>query len=121
MSDRPVLELREITKTFPGVKALQDVSLTVHPGEVHTLLGENGAGKSTLLKIMFGVQPADSGEILVDGQPASFAQPVDAMRAGIAMVHQELNLVPQMTAVQNVVLGRERTTAGVIDWSEARS
>jgi ABC-type sugar transport system ATPase subunit len=121
MSDRPpVLELREITKTFPGVKALQDVSLTVYPGEVHTLLGENGAGKSTLLKILFGVQSADAGEIRVDGEPARFAQPADAMRAGIAMVHQELNLVPQMTAVQNVVLGRERTTAGVIDWAEAR-
>ncbi|GAA0572985.1 sugar ABC transporter ATP-binding protein [Paractinoplanes ferrugineus] len=121
MSDRsPVLELNAITKTFPGVNALQDVAMTVFPGEVHTLLGENGAGKSTLLKIMFGVQPADSGEIRIDGEPARFAQPADAMRAGIAMVHQELNLVPQMTAVQNVVLGRERTTAGVIDWAEAR-
>ncbi|WP_127506140.1 sugar ABC transporter ATP-binding protein [Actinoplanes solisilvae] len=121
MSDRAaVLALRDITKTFPGVKALQDVSLTVHPGEVHTLLGENGAGKSTVLKIIFGVQPADSGEILVDGEAAHFGRPADAMRAGIAMVHQELNLVPQLTAVQNVVLGQERTKAGVIDWAEAR-
>jgi len=121
MSDRPpVLELRAITKTFPGVNALQDVSMTVYPGEVHTLLGENGAGKSTLLKILFGVQPADSGDLRVDGAETRFAQPADAMRAGIAMVHQELNLVPQMTAVQNVVLGRERSTAGVIDWAEAR-
>lgn len=117
-----LLEVCDVTKTFPGVNALQGVSLTAYPGEVHTLLGENGAGKSTLLKIIFGVQSADSGELRVDGEPVTFAQPIDAMRAGIAMVHQELNLVPQMTAIQNVVLGREATRGGVvIDWSEARA
>ncbi len=116
----PVLEIRELTKTFPGVNALQKVSLTAYPGEVHALLGENGAGKSTLLKTVFGVQRPDSGQILVDGQPVNFDQPVDALNAGIAMVHQELSLVPQLTAVQNLVLGREQTRAGLIDWAEAR-
>jgi ABC-type sugar transport system ATPase subunit len=117
---RAVLEVVDLTKTFPGVQALKDVSLTAYAGEVHALLGENGAGKSTLLKTVFGAQHADSGEIRVDGEVVRFDQPVDALRAGIAMVHQELSLVPQLTAVQNVVLGRERTRGGVIDWPEAR-
>ena len=115
-----VLQIQDVSKSFPGVNALDKVSLTAYAGEVHTLLGENGAGKSTLLKIVFGVQAADSGEILVDGQAVRFDRPIDALRAGIAMVHQELSLVPQMTAVQNVVLGRELTRSGIIDWAEAR-
>lgn len=117
---QPVLEIHELTKTFPGVMALQQVSLRAYAGEVHTVLGENGAGKSTLLKTVFGVQQPDSGEIRVDGRPVRFDQPVDALKAGIAMVHQELSLVPQLTAVQNLVLGREQTRAGFIDWAEAR-
>jgi ABC-type sugar transport system ATPase subunit len=117
---RAVLEVVDLTKTFPGVRALQNVSLTAYTGEVHALLGENGAGKSTLLKTVFGAQHADSGEIRVDGEVVHFDQPVDALRAGIAMVHQELSLVPQLTAVQNIVLGRERSRGGVIDWAEAR-
>ncbi|WP_413452533.1 sugar ABC transporter ATP-binding protein [Georgenia phoenicis] len=121
MSDHvAALQVRGLTKSFPGVKALEDVSFEAYPGEVHTLLGENGAGKSTLLKTVFGIQRPDSGEIRVDGAAVSFARPADAMRAGIAMVHQELSLVPQLTAVQNLVLGRERTRAGVIDWRAAR-
>jgi ABC-type sugar transport system ATPase subunit len=121
MSDRrAVLEVVDLTKTFPGVRALENVSLTAYAGEVHALLGENGAGKSTLLKTVFGAQHADSGEIRVDGEPVHFDQPVDALRAGIAMVHQELSLVPQLTAVQNIVLGREHSRGGVIDWAEAR-
>lgn len=114
------LEVTDLTKTFPGVNALVGVGFKAYPGEVHTLLGENGAGKSTLLKTVFGVQRPDSGEIRVDGRPVDFARPSDAMRLGIAMVHQELSLVPQMTAVQNLVLGRENSTGGVIDWKEAR-
>jgi ABC-type sugar transport system ATPase subunit len=115
------LEVRDLTKTFPGVNALVGVSFAAYPGEVHTLLGENGAGKSTLLKTVFGVQRPDSGEILVDGTLVSFSRPSDAMKTGIAMVHQELSLVPQMTAIQNLVLGRERSRGGVIDWKEART
>jgi ABC-type sugar transport system ATPase subunit len=117
---RAALEVIDLTKAFPGVQALEGVSLSAYPGEVHALLGENGAGKSTLLKTVFGIQRADSGEIRVDGQVVHFEQPVDALRAGLAMVHQELSLVPQMTAVQNIVLGREHTKGGLIDWGEAR-
>ena len=120
MDRRAVLEVVDLTKTFPGVRALENVSLTAYAGEVHALLGENGAGKSTLLKTVFGAQHADSGEIRVNGEVVHFDQPVDALRAGIAMVHQELSLVPQLTAVQNIVLGREHTRGGVIDWAEAR-
>ncbi|GAB2445247.1 sugar ABC transporter ATP-binding protein [Nocardioides hungaricus] len=116
----PVLEVRDLTKTFPGVDALVGVSFAAHPGEVHTLLGENGAGKSTLLKTVFGVQRPDSGEIRIDGRPVELSRPADAMGHGIAMVHQELSLVPQLTAVQNLVLGRESSTGGVIHWNEAR-
>ena len=118
---RPFLEARGIGKAFSGVQVLKGVSLEVHPGEVLALLGENGAGKSTLLKAIFGVHPPDEGEILLEGSPVRLGGPSDALRAGIAMVHQELSLVPQMTAVQNLVLGQERTRAGVIDWAEARS
>ncbi|CAM3891028.1 sugar ABC transporter ATP-binding protein [Nocardioides zeicaulis] len=117
----PALEVKGLTKSFPGVKALTEVSFAAYPGEVHTLLGENGAGKSTLLKTVFGVQLPDSGEIWVDGRQVDFQRPSDAMEAGIAMVHQELSLVPQLTAMQNLVLGRERSRAGIIDWREARA
>ncbi len=116
----PVLEARGLTKAFPGVVALSGVSFAAYAGEVHTLLGENGAGKSTLLKTIFGVQQPDSGSVHVDGQEVRFDRPSDAMRAGIAMVHQELSLVPQLTAVQNLVLGRERSKVGIVDWREAR-
>lgn len=122
MSD-PVaaLQVTDLTKTFPGVNALVGVSFAAYPGEVHTLLGENGAGKSTLLKTVFGVQSPDSGEIRVEGKLVSLSRPSDAMAVGIAMVHQELSLVPQLTAIQNVVLGREKSRGGVIDWGEARN
>lgn len=117
----PVLEVRGLSKSFPGVKALEDVSFAAYAGEVHTLLGENGAGKSTLLKTVFGIQRPDAGEIRVRDRVVSFHRPADAMALGIAMVHQELSLISQMTAVQNLVLGRESTTAGVIDWRAART
>lgn len=110
----PVLELREISKQFPGVRALDGVSVEIRTGEVHVLLGENGAGKSTLLKTMFGQIMPDAGSVLVDGQPVVFHSPADALAHGIAMVHQELNLVPQVSAVKNVMLGREGARLGVI-------
>lgn len=116
----PALQVTELTKTFPGVQALVGVSFIAYPGEVHTLLGENGAGKSTLLKTIFGVQRPDSGKIFVDGEQVEFSQPSEALAAGIAMVHQELSLVPQLTTIQNLVLGTERNRAGIIDWREAR-
>jgi ABC-type sugar transport system ATPase subunit len=99
--------MRGISKTFPGVKALDQVDLEVRPGEVHALLGENGAGKSTLIKVLGGVHKPDAGTITIDNQPVRFDTTRDAEEAGIAIIHQELNLVPQMTVAENIYLGRE--------------
>ncbi|MDE1157167.1 MAG: sugar ABC transporter ATP-binding protein [Neorhizobium sp.] len=101
-----------ITKTFPGVKALTDVSFEIAPGEIHALLGENGAGKSTLLRILSGVGKPTSGEFYVDGELASFKKPESARLAGIAMIHQELQQVPNLTVAQNMFLGHQIKTAG---------
>jgi len=102
-----VLEARGISKAFPGVQALDDVSLVLRRGRLTALLGENGAGKSTLMNIVAGVLPPDSGEILLDGSPRQFANPREAREAGIAMIHQELNLIANLTVAENVFLGRE--------------
>lgn len=101
-----VLEMRNITKAFPGVKALDDVTLRVRPGTVHALMGENGAGKSTLMKILFGMYSADAGEILLNGQPARFDNPRQALDAGISMIHQELHPIPHRNVMENMWLGR---------------
>lgn len=101
-----VLEMRNITKAFPGVKALDDVTLRVRPGTVHALMGENGAGKSTLMKILFGMYSADSGEILLSGQPVRFDNPRQALDAGISMIHQELHPIPHRNVMENMWLGR---------------
>jgi ABC-type sugar transport system ATPase subunit len=119
-SKSSLLVLDGVSKAWPGVRALQDVRLELYPGEIHALIGENGAGKSTLLKILFGVHRADSGSLHINGQPARLTSPADAMANGISMVHQELSLVPQLSAVQNIVLGRERSLGGFIDWPAAR-
>ncbi len=103
------LELRGITKRFPGVVANDHVDLVVEPGEVHGLLGENGAGKSTLMNILYGLYDADEGEILLDGQPVTLADPGDAIDAGIGMVHQHFMLIPVFTVAENIVLGVEET------------
>ena len=107
--------MRGIGKSFPGVRALSDVSLTLHSGEVLALVGENGAGKSTLMKILAGAQRADSGSIFVDGKEAHIDSPHAAERLGIGMIYQEFNLVPQLTAVENIVLGNEPTRNGFLD------
>lgn len=118
----PVLEMREITKSFPGVKALQGVSLTLHEGEVHALVGENGAGKSTLMKTLAGVYTADSGEILLRGEPVVPNGPKSMIDAGVGVIYQELNLIPYLSTAENVFLGREpRTPARTIDWRRMRS
>jgi general nucleoside transport system ATP-binding protein len=115
------LELRGITKRFPGVLANDAVDLTVRSGEILGLLGENGAGKTTLMNILYGLYSADEGEILIDGRVQDFSGPGDAIDAGIGMVHQHFMLVPVFTVTENVVLGVEPTVAaGIIDMRRAR-
>ncbi len=113
------LELRNISKEFPGVKALNGVALRVRPGEIHALVGENGAGKSTLLKILAGNLQPDLGEILIGGQPVRLTGPKAARAAGIAMMHQELQLVPELDVAQNMFLGAPRTRFGL--WLDHRA
>ncbi|GLW72734.1 xylose ABC transporter ATP-binding protein [Kitasatospora phosalacinea] len=114
----PVLEMRAITKTFPGVRALSDVNLTVAAGEVHAICGENGAGKSTLMKVLSGVHPHGSyeGEILFKGEPCRFRDIRASERRGIVIIHQELALVPYLSIAENVFLGNEHARRGIISW-----
>ena len=109
MSDeaRPILEVRGVTKTFPGVIANEDVDLTLHEGQVLCVLGENGAGKSTLMNTVFGLYQPDAGEIRLRGKPVQFGSSRDAIAAGIGMVHQHFQLIPVFTVVENVMLGDE--------------
>lgn len=101
-----VLEMNHVSKSFPGVKALDDVTLKVRPGTVHALMGENGAGKSTLMKCLFGLYSMDEGEISFNGQPVSIASVKEALRLGISMIHQELHLIPYRSVMENIWLGR---------------
>ncbi|MCI6830829.1 MAG: sugar ABC transporter ATP-binding protein [Clostridiales bacterium] len=111
-----VLEMKDISKTFPGVKALDRVQLQVKPGEVHALMGENGAGKSTLMKILMGIYTKDDGgEILFDGKPYHVSNPKEAMDTGVAMIHQELNPILDMTVYENIFVGRELRKNGLVD------
>ena len=113
----PILEMRNITKTFPGVRALSDVSFRVARGEIHCLVGENGAGKSTLMKVLSGVYPHGSyeGEILLSGTPQRFRGIADSERAGIGIIYQELALVPDMTVYDNILLGHELRSGVTVD------
>jgi ribose transport system ATP-binding protein len=113
----PILELRGVSKRFPGVVALDDISFDLRAGEVHVLVGENGAGKSTLVKILSGIYQPDAGEIRLDGRPVTLPDPHAAQQMGISTVHQELNLVPHLDVGRNMYLGREPLRGpGVIDW-----
>src|SRR6266498_2634763 len=114
MDDAPVLELRGITKRFPGVLANDHIDFDLRRGEVHALLGENGAGKSTLMSILYGLYTADSGEILMGGRPVSISSPKAAIQLGIGMVHQHFMLIPVMTVTENIVLAQEPKHAGVL-------
>lgn len=118
----PYLRMRNISKSFPGVKALDDVQLDVYRGEVHALLGENGAGKSTLVKILSGAHQPDEGTIVIDGKHVSFSSTRDAEHAGISIIYQELILIPQMTVAENIFLGREpKTKLGLVDYKKMRA
>ena len=106
------LEMRGVCKSFPGVKALDHAQLRLRPGTVHALMGENGAGKSTLMKCMFGIYEMDEGEVIFEGKPVKLNGPLEALEMGIAMVHQELNQVQDLTVAKNIFLGREKLKYG---------
>ena len=114
------LEMSDISKTFPGVRALENVSFDCAAGEVHAICGENGAGKSTLIKILGGTYQPDAGTIRVEGQTIVFAHPVAARRAGIGIIHQELSLLPDRSVAENVYLGHEPTRRFVLDRTRMR-
>ena len=118
-----ILEMRSITKEFPGVKALQDVSITVERGHVHAICGENGAGKSTLMKVLSGVYPHGTytGDIVFEGETMEFKDIRDSEKSGIVIIHQELALSPYLSIAENIFLGNERATRGFIDWDETNA
>ena len=118
-----ILEMRGISKSFPGVKALRDVNLVVRAGEIHAICGENGAGKSTLMKVLSGVYPYGSyeGEIIYQGAERRFRSISDSEHVGIIIIHQELALVPLLSIAENIFLGNEPSRFGVIDWNVAFS
>src|SRR5258708_4638150 len=103
----PIISVRNLSKSFPGVRALSNVQFELLAGEIHAVVGENGAGKSTLMKILAGISSRDSGEILYEGEPVSFASPRAAQMMGIGIVHQELQLMNHLTVAQNIFIGRE--------------
>ncbi len=117
-----ILEMRDITKTFPGVKALENVNLRVGAGEIHAIVGENGAGKSTLMKVLSGVYPHGDyeGQIVFEGAECRFSGIHDSERRGVVIIHQELALVPLLSIAENLFLGNEQASAGIIDWRRTR-
>src|SRR6478735_3413745 len=121
-SDPVILEMRSITKEFPGVKALAEVNLRVKAGEIHAICGENGAGKSTLMKVLSGVYPYGSytGDIVYQSEVQQFKDIRASEHAGIVIIHQELALIPELSIMENIFLGNEPTKRGVIDWADAR-
>ncbi|MBC3787006.1 sugar ABC transporter ATP-binding protein [Spirosoma utsteinense] len=119
MTSDTILQVRGLTKTFSGVKALDDVQLTIRKGEVHALMGENGAGKSTLMKILIGLLTPDSGEILFEGNDLTTGNVGDVLKRGISMIHQEMLMIPELTVAQNIFLGRERS-GGLLRWLDDR-
>src|SRR5690625_2522255 len=118
-----ILEMRSITKRYPGVVALQDVSLSVREGQIHAICGENGAGKSTLMKVLSGVEPAGSyeGQIVFRDKPVSFASINDSEAEGIVIIHQELALIPYLSVAENIFLGNEQSRGGIISWHETNA
>ncbi len=115
-----ILLMENISKSFGGVHALEQVNFDLNFGEVHALVGENGAGKSTLIKILGGIIPRNSGRIVFDGQEVEYHRPIDALEAGIAIIHQELSLMPQLNVMENMYMGRMKSHLGVLNWRELR-
>ena len=115
-----LLEMRGIHKTFPGVRALDNVDFTLRPGEIHALLGENGAGKSTLIKVLTGAEWPESGTIRLAGRPIAPRSPSEAQRLGISTVYQEVNLVPHLSVAENILLGRQPVRFGCLRWGQIR-
>jgi putative multiple sugar transport system ATP-binding protein len=122
LTNHTILQMRSITKEFPGVKALSDVSMTVLAGQIHAICGENGAGKSTLMNVLSGVHPAGSftGDIIFQGEPVHFKDIRSSEAAGIVIIHQELALIPELSITENIFLGNEPTRYGAIDWVGAK-
>src|SRR5438128_1938004 len=120
MPEAPILEIRHLSKGFPGVRALAGVDFFLRRGEIHALMGENGAGKSTLIKVLTGVYPRDGGEILFEGRPFAAGSPHEAQEQGISTVYQEVNLVPNLSVAENLLLGRQPTRGGLIDGREMK-
>jgi len=120
MESNVKLELAEISKSFPGVKALDGVNIRLRKGTVHAIMGENGAGKSTLMKIINGLYQKDAGKIMLDGKEVAFTSPLESAEAGIAMIYQELNYFPELTIEENVFMGRQPSKGGIVKWKELR-
>ena len=122
MDDSLILQMREITKVFPGVRALDGVTLKVRRGEIHSICGENGAGKSTLMKVLSGVYPYGSydGEIVFQGKKMTFKNIKDSERAGIVIIHQELTMIPELSVTENIFMGNEIVEKGLINWEKER-
>ena len=116
MSEQTVLQMRGIYKSFPGVKALQDVSFRLRKGEIHALMGENGAGKSTLIKVLTGVYPKDAGTIEIENKTVQIHSPQEAQRVGISTVYQEISLCPNLSVAENIYIGRGAGQA--VSWRE---
>lgn len=115
IQEKPILQMLQIKKSFPGVQVLKNVDFSVNAGEVHALMGENGAGKSTLIKILTGLYPAESGEIYIDGMKVEIQNRQDAINAGISVIYQELSLIPTLTVTENIFLGQEKTIGPTLD------
>src|SRR5512138_2568317 len=119
-SDTDIVQMRGIHISFPGVKALEGVDFTLRKGEIHALLGENGAGKSTLIKVLTGVEHQHRGTVAIDGKVVSIRSPQHAQELGISTVYQEINLCPNLTVAENIMIGRAPTKSGSLDWREMR-
>ena len=120
-SNYNLLEIRGLSRSFPGVKALDSVDFTLKPGEIHALMGENGAGKSTLIKVLTGVHKKDSGSVKLEGNNFEASSPMDAARKGISTVYQEINLLPNLSVAENIYIGRQPMKWGRIDWKTINS